>query len=363
MAQFAGSRSLDERRRRRLAVESEEGPAETPATAISRRVSSANKPGTSRGPGQFPLRKIISARLWKHSVVALSGLTLGGGVLVAGWAAQVYPARLGPGFAWLFDLSAARIVRCYLSTAFFLSGQLALLIWWLRSQSLQDFKGRYRGWAGCAAVAFIAAFVVQTSAWNAWSATAQWLWHLDETRQRLSWLAPVILCGLVAGGFLHREMRDCWASSALLWLAVLVGVAAILPMASGPLSISAFSLRLGQCGLGMLAAHCVFMSLLLQSRHAIYVTVEPPADRPVLAISLWRRYRAKRETKEVSGSAVKETVASASRSRRRKRNDDSSRSVETRTEDVPANREENSPELQQAKPSARQERRAMRRSA
>src|SRR5579872_7370008 len=145
MAQFAGSRSLDERRRRRLATESEEGLTEAPPAPAPRRTSTAKSPSKSRGPGHFPLRKIVSSKLWKHSIVGLCGLLLAGGLLVSGWAAHVNPARLGPGFVWLFDLSAARFVRSYLSTAMLLSSQLALLIWWLRSQSLQDFKGRYRG--------------------------------------------------------------------------------------------------------------------------------------------------------------------------------------------------------------------------
>jgi len=363
MAQFAGSRSLDERRRRRLATESDEGLAEAAPAPMSRRASTVKSPSKSRGPGHFPLRKIISSRLWKHLVVGLCGLLLAGGLTVAGWAAHVHPARLGPGFVWLFDLPAARIVRWYLSTVIFLSSQLALLIWWLRSQSLQDFKGRYRGWVGCAVMGLIAAFAVQTNALRAWNETAQWLWHLDDSRQRLSWLAPIVLCGLATWRFLYREMRDCWTSVALLWLTVLFGAAAMVPMLGDPLPISAFSIRLSQCGTAMLAVLCLFMSLLLQARHAIYITVEPPAERPVWFVSLWRRYRGKGEGNDRSATAPKETVASVSRSRRRKRTDDSTQSSETPTKQAQANAEGSSPpDLQKAK-SARIERRAMRRSA
>jgi hypothetical protein len=364
MTQFAGSRSLDERRRRRLATESDEGLAEAAPAPISRRASAVKSPSKVRGPGHFPLRKIISSRLWKHSVVGLCGLLLAGGLMVAGWAAHVHPARLGPGFVWLFDLPGARIVRWYLSTAIFLSSQLALLIWWLRSQSLQDFKGRYRGWVGCAIMGLIAAFAVQTNALLAWNETAKWLWHLDDNRLRLSWLAPFVLCGLAAWRFLYREMRDCWTSVALLWLTVFFGAAAIVPMLGGPLPISAFAIRLSQCGMAMLAVLCLFMSLLLQARQAIYVTVEPPAERPFWVVSLWRRYRRKQEANDKSGKAVKETVAKASRSRRPKRNDASSKPSETRIQDVQAQAEETSlPNLQKAKQSARVERRTMRRSA
>jgi hypothetical protein len=364
MTQFAGSRSLDERRRRRLATESDEALTEAPAVApVLRRASKSKEPSKARGPGHFPLRKIISSKLWKHSVVGLFGLVLAGALLVAGWAAHEHAARLGPGFVWLFDLPAARIVRLYLSTAMFLSSELALLVWWLRSQSLQDFKGRYRGWVGCAALGMIAAVAVQTNALRAWNETAQWLWHLDDSRLRLSWLVPLVLCGLAAWRFLYREMRDCWTSVALLWLALLFGAAAIVPALGSPLPMSAFAIRLMQCGLAMAAVLCLFMSLLLQARHAIYVTVEPPAERPFWFVSLWRRYRRKDATAKTE-KPVKETVAATSKPRLRKRNDGPAKPAETPTQDVQQRAEPTVPtNLQKARQTARPDGRPLRRSA
>ncbi len=367
MAEFAGSRSLDERRRRRLATESDEALSESAAPPVSRRVTAFKRPEKSRGPGHFPLRKIISARLWKHSVVGFCGMLLASAIVAAGWAAEVHPARLGPGFLPLFDLSAARLVRWYLSTAIFLSSQLAVLIWWLRSQSLQDFKGRYRGWAGCAAIGFIAAFAVETNAVRALSETARWLWHIDDGRQSLGCLAALVLFGLVVWRFLYREMRDCLTSLGLLWLTGLFGAAAVVPMIGGSLPISAFSLRLCQCGTAMLAALCLFMSFLLQARHAIYVTVEPPAERAVWFVALWKRYRGKGKgsASRTSDTNLKEAAASESPSKRKKRGDTSKRSAEEATKQMRAEVEKPAPpqETQQSKQSPRPERRAMRRSA
>jgi hypothetical protein len=366
MTQFAGSRSLDERRRRRLATESDDASAEPAAPPVSRRVTAFKPPEKSRGPGHFPLRKIISVRLWKHSAVGLCGMLFVSAIAVAGWAAEVHPARLGPGFVSLFDLSEARLVRWYLSTTIFLSSQLAMLIWWLRSQSLQDFKGRYRGWAGCAAVGFIAAFAVETNAAHAFSETARWLWQIDDGRQTLSCLAALILFGLVAWRFLYRETRDSLASLAFLWLTGLFGAVAVVPLICRTLPISAFSLRLFQCGTAMLAALCLFMSFLLQARHAIYVTVEPPADGPAWFVALWKRYRGNKEApnSRKSDTNLKETVALESRPKRRKRSDAPKRSAEAPTKQAPADGEKPAPpETQQSRPSARPERRAMRRSA
>jgi hypothetical protein len=367
MAQFAGSRSLDERRRRRLATESDEAHAETPTTPIPRRVSGVKSPAKSRGPGHFPLRKVISARLWKHSAIGLGGSLLAAGIVLGGWAAQVHSDRLGPGFAWLFNLSAAHLVRWYVATAIYLTSQLALLIWWLRSQSLQDFKGGYRGWAGCAAIGLFAAFAIQTNALRAWTETAHWLWHIDGKRQSLSWLGPVALCGLIGWRFLYREMRDCLASRALLWLAGLLGAAALVPMVGGPFPIPALSLRMTQCGLAMLAVLCLFMSFLFQARHAIYITVEPPAERPAWFVALWRRYRGRAASSSPAAPAMKpakEIVAKAARPRRPKRDAASNKATEAPAKPSQPSTEEAQPlPLQNAKQAARLERRALRRSA
>jgi len=366
MAQFAGSRSLDERRRRRLATESDESLAEPAAQPVVRRATSLRSPEKSRGPGHFPLRKIISARHWKHAAVGSCGVLLASAIAFAGWMADVHPDRLGPGVVSLVDLSGARLVRWYLSTALLLSSQLAFLIWWLRSQSLQDFKGRYRGWAGCAVIGMMAAFAVETNAVRALSETARWLWHIDDGRQRLICLAALVLSGVLAWRFLYREMRDCLTSLTLLWLTGLFGVAAVLPIFDRSLPISQFSLRVSQCGMAMLAALCLFMSFLLQARHAIYVTVEPPAEGPAWFVALWRRYRGKgdRQPTGTSTTSIKETVASKTRPKRRKQSDTSIQSAEAETKQIQAKVEKSaSQEIPQSKQSAKPERRALRRSA
>jgi len=375
MAQFAGSRSLDERRRRRLATESDESAPEAAAAtaALPRRASSSKGPAKLRGPSHFPLRKVISARLWKHAGLALLGLLLAGAILTGGWAAETYAQRLGPGLVRLFDLSTARLVRWYVSCAIFLASQLALLVWWLRSQSLQDFNGRYRGWACCAVLGFLAAFAVQTDALRAWTQTVDWLWHFDvRNKQAWSWMAPAVLCGIPAWRFLHREMRDCRLSLTLLWLAMLFGATLAALAVCGPMPFPALSARLVQCGVAMLAAQCLFLSFLFHARHAIYISVEPPAERPAWFVALWRRYRAAGKGSRSQKAAIPsgESAVTASGGRRGKRPSRSGRSTDSSTkeasitkeaavrpDDVPA------PAVPSSKPQTRGDQRQMRRSA
>ncbi len=96
-----------------------------------------------------------------------------------------------------------------------------------------------------------------------------------------------------------------------MWFAVVLsgGLGAI--ALGGSLPLAPTSARLVQCGVAMLAAQCLCLSFLFQARHAIYVTVEPPAERPAWFVALWRRYReAAKESRAAklagakSGSAV-----------------------------------------------------------
>src|SRR4051812_30113312 len=116
--QFAGSRSLDERRRRRLAAGSDEPASETDSVAPLRKSRSVKSAVSRRGPGHFPLRKIISSRLWKVLGIACGAGLVAAGILVGGWAAKTRSAQLGPGFQHVFDLQQAMLVRSYTAGAF-----------------------------------------------------------------------------------------------------------------------------------------------------------------------------------------------------------------------------------------------------
>ena len=54
----------------------------------------------------------------------------------------------------------------------------------------------------------------------------------------------------------------------------------------------------------MLAAQCLCLSFLFQARHAIYVTVEPPAERSAWFVALWRRYREAAKESRAAKSAA-----------------------------------------------------------
>jgi hypothetical protein len=321
MTGFAGSRSLDERRRRRLATDAETVAFEAATEPAQRRLTPPKVKRRRRGPAHFPLRKVISIRYWKLAAVIFLATLAGAGALAGGWAAATHGEQLGPGFVLFFRLDAARLVRGFAAVGLLLAGQLALLISWVRSQSLQDFNGRYRGWVVCAILAFLGTMALETQLTAAWSATATWLWPAPFSHKSiLLWLVPTALCGAYVHAYLVREMRDCRLSLTFLWLAFLLGGGTAAIMLARPLPLPPLEARLVECGVAMLFVICVFSSLLFHARHVVYVCVDPPSIRPSRFLALLRWFRpwaifkfTRANSKKTRKSADGSTVASLKR--------------------------------------------------
>jgi hypothetical protein len=322
MTGFAGSRSLDERRRRRLATGAETVALETVAEPAPRRAAPTKVKQKRRSPSHFPLRKVISARYWKLAAIVLCAALAGVAILGGGWAAANYGQQLGPGFVLLFGLDAARLVRGSAAVGLLLAGQLALLISWARSQSLQDFNGRYRGWVFCALLAFVAAFGMQTQLAAAWSATAGWLWTAQFAHKAtLLWLIPTACCGIFVHGYCVREMRDCRVSLTLAWLTFVLGGGVTGIVLARPLPWPTPQARLIECGVALLFVVCAFASALFHARHVVYVCVDPPAIRPSRSLAvlklfrLWALFKFNRSgsTKKSGKPAERETVKALKR--------------------------------------------------
>ncbi|HUG91052.1 MAG TPA: hypothetical protein VML55_09475 [Planctomycetaceae bacterium] len=283
---FAGSRHLDERRRRRLAVESDEAapdsaaPRDEAAAAIAR--------ARARTLRHFPLRKLISSRRWKLWGV-LFALSLLGAAAVAGSTLAAQPAGEWPPAAAALLSPAGPVARTFSGTLLFIAAQTAVVIWWARSRSLHDFGGRYRVWLWASATLVMWAFCHATAAHVTLGETAQWLWPLDvPSGATVYWLVPAVVWLLALLRGVDREMSECRSSRACLWLGV-AALAAAAALAVGPSfelrNIERASLDMGVAVLGHLL---ILAALVHHARHVIYVTPEPPPG----TVPLWRRLAA-----------------------------------------------------------------------
>jgi hypothetical protein len=288
-ARFAGSRSLDERRRRWLAT-NETDQLPDLASQKPSQTSEEESPSREVQLGQFPIRKVISPKAWKIAgVIVLVGL-FGFLIVLAGAAGWPDAESLGPGCHRLIDSRGGSLARLFQAGLLMLSGQLALLIWWGRSQSLRDFDGQYRIWLWAAVILVFAGWGLVGDWHWAWSDTICWLWSARfPQREVVCWALPsVVLAGLL-GRKLSADIRPCKCSFFLLWLAGLAFAAAcVFRLGIDRTGWPSATKQLAGASLRMLACVGIFASLLTHARYVIHISAEPPELRPSVWSKLFR---------------------------------------------------------------------------
>lgn len=279
-ARFAGSRTLGERRRRYLATNDRDGSVQPPNVAAPPIKADAERPNINLR--HFPLRKVISPKAWKVTLTGLSIALVGiliVGLESGGW---VSPDVFGPGWQRMIEGQPTRLSHLFHAGLLMASGQLALVIWWARSQSLRDFEGQYRIWIWTALALFIAG----------WGRLAQWHWVFSDTicwlwparfpkREVICWMFPACLVAGLLWKKLCADMRECKGSYALMGIGLAMG-----------LSACVFRLEFDRTGwtgdmkqlaiAGFQTAGCVgiFVSLLVHARFVIHISAEAPETRP-----------------------------------------------------------------------------------
>lgn len=201
--QFAGARSSDDRRRRRLAVNAEGSPAALSpedAARIERRGLSADSVVAVAAPW------IPQAlwRIWTAGVLLIVGLVLTG-------IATVEPFALRPELqslqSHLLERSRPVLVDYLQSVGWTGITAWALLIGWYRSRSQSDFGGRYRIWTWFAGLLAVIGFCAGTDAHQALARIAVEFKLLPEHAGTLIWQIPLLSAGLPLGVMIDRDLR------------------------------------------------------------------------------------------------------------------------------------------------------------
>jgi hypothetical protein len=286
-ARFAGSQRLGDRRRRRLAVETDDTSAAggwndpLPAPEGSSRTAEGAhtaQPLTQREDHSLDLAaaKVVPREWWKYVAAGMACVAITTGILVAGWHASDLATALGPGVEGLFTLPAARVAKWFSSLLLSVAGQLALFIWWARSRSDKDFEGRYRLWIRVTCVWLTLGACVSTDAHRALRETLRFIWpEISGGTATLGWLVPVWVVGMAILIPLAREMRGCrWSRSLLLLGAGLYLAAAGLDAELENLLTP--SVRQVLLEAALLAGHqSMLFSMWLHARHVLHCTVDP----------------------------------------------------------------------------------------
>ena len=310
---FAGSRSMDERRRRRLASESSESLDDS--NDDSTPVSNAR---TNRfAAGQFPLRTLIFPKRWKLAAYYLPVFLCFSGLI----SVDVYRLEwCAPDSALSAYLSLEQsplplfLTGCLL----FFSGQIALLIASLRTQSLHDFSGRHRLWKWVAGGLFLFALCTTTQLHQVWASTVIELRLFDwgPHTELLAWLVPGLVVGLSVSLMSYLEMRGDRAGLNFTILAAATYMTYLTFTLTGNLIPWESHHYLIGAGILYFAHWSLFTSLLLHTHHLLYQSVDLPEKVPSrfkkhFANHLHRR-RIKKKARQVA-KAIKQKELMANR--------------------------------------------------
>ena len=289
---FAGSRNLDERRRRRLATHAVQE-AVTEGTLIESAPTDhsghkTNDRSEISNVSHFPLRKLISPKAWKLWGIGLFGLLVGVALLRAAQIATETGSGASSSFVLLFDPASGRALRVYGSVMFLLFGQLAMLIWWVRSRSPLDFGGLYRVWMKRAAAGVAASLILITDFHFLIMDVIHRQTGINRSFQlELCWLAPAAICAAFLLRAMYQELRENRVSLVLLWTAAASGLMTTLQIAGFLLPGFERDTQLVKAGTALFAQLVLMMSLLFHTRFVIYVSFDPPRKKSLSVRSLF----------------------------------------------------------------------------
>ena len=270
---FSGSASATDRRRRLLVTETDpqfDVPDTTDAaTQYDNILSSAAFPMLS---GDRLIRRVISPRLWKHVTVAVV-LTLTPIIYaVAAWQSSG-PSPIGDQVLMTSRLDALRGLS---GLNLYAAAQFCLVIAWVRSASVVDFRGRYRWWRWMAVGLFAASLMLLTGT-SRWIADLMALGlepifgRIDAARPALI-LVPAGACLALVLSRVIPDMGRCRLAQSLLVIsAVLLVVRAF---AGAGLSTGGAVFHLST--LDVLISALALSAFQLHARFVIHVNPNPP---------------------------------------------------------------------------------------
>jgi len=309
--QFAGARWLDERRRRRLAVDQGADEMTDETQAAEADGASNKKPAR---PATLSIRSIVPRSGW--AVLAWSLLLLGAcdAVIAAAWFQQSIPEQFQAPYSLIFGLGSATAATWMAGALLVVAAQMALVIGWVRGHCLTDFDGHYRAWTRVAISWLVLACVVGTGAHQSMSQMLLAQFGFEELWQReiLAWLLPLGVLVASVAWVMDGELKTSRTARMLMWISASTALAGLALVLEPTLINAGLLERMPQLVTFLkLAAMVSAPGLLVVSmgvflRHVVHVSPEPALRRK------WRRKTKKKRARasdDVESDEVSEELA------------------------------------------------------
>ncbi|HCK55070.1 MAG TPA: hypothetical protein DIC23_17770, partial [Planctomycetaceae bacterium] len=290
---FAGARWLDERRRRRLAVD--QGVDEMSDETRVEDAGDLSEAQPSK-PATLSLRSVVPRSGWAVLAWSLLLLSACDAVIAAAWFQQSVPEGIRIPYSVVLGVDSATAATWMASALLVVAAQLALVIGWVRGHCLTDFDGRYRAWTRVAISWLVIAGVVGTGAHRSISQLVLMQFGFETVWQRetLAWLLPLGALVASVAWVMDGELKTSRTARFLMWTSAgtaIGGLALVVEpnLVDGelvertPHLVAFLKLALMVSSPGLLV---VSMGVFL--RHVVHVSSEPAPRRK------WRRKKKKR---------------------------------------------------------------------
>ena len=337
---FAGARWLDERRRRRLAVD--QGVDEMSDETRVEDAGDLSEAQPSK-PATLSLRSVVPRSGWAVLAWSLLLLSACDAVIAAAWFQQSVPEGIRIPYSVVLGVDSATAATWMASALLVVAAQMALVIGWVRGHCLTDFDGRYRAWTRVAISWLVIAGVVGTGAHRSISQLVLMQFGFETVWQRetLAWLLPLGALVASVAWVMDGELKTSRTARFLMWTsagAAIGGLALVVEpnLVDGelvertPHLVAFLKLALMVSSPGLLV---VSMGVFL--RHVVHVSSEPAPRRK------WRRKKKKRakavdviETDEASEAVVDEDAAEVDEDAAAEEQDESEAYTDEESEEV-----------------------------
>ncbi len=285
---LGGSKMLDDRRRRRLVLETE-----LDDSAIARSPEGVN--GSSTHETVPPdlwlfLPQVVPQKLWKcwaaGAVVAFGFVGL-----LAAWLFADDASTSGSVLGDMISPFAERLLRSSGAVAWWLAAQLSCVVWWVRSRSRVDYGGHFHVWGWSAAGFFVVGVLSLSDAHRSVAQIVAWTFTgvtSNSMGMTALWLLPLLVAGLTWWATLGAEFRNDLASRVLHSLSAIAALSLM--------GVELWTVRMGDTAssdlLGRLALTtlqwCNLMSVWLHLRHVVHVSADPPSLSASGWLAAWR---------------------------------------------------------------------------
>lgn len=279
--QFAGSKSADDRRRRRLVVNADD-PGADGTTVDESLPGSGVSSELVKSAAAAPWVPVHEFRLWTYA--ALIGLLVSGAAFALATPMSFRP-ELAPLTRHLLEGDRPALA-VFIQTAFcFLCTQLALLIGWYRAQCKLDFRGLYRVWPWAAAVFGTAAICLATNAHNLVGQIVETSHLLQWRPLVVAWLLPLTIVASPLIVLIDRDVRRSRSSLYTLRMAWLLSLASVcLELCAIDLVDQPWAAK-ARIIVPLFASATLFVGLWLHARVVAYICPDPPEAATTSAVS------------------------------------------------------------------------------